>query len=41
MGAGGSVGFDSFTLAGLLIAIAGALMLLLVLEALSGRSHRR
>jgi uncharacterized membrane protein YeaQ/YmgE (transglycosylase-associated protein family) len=34
------VSFQSFTLVGLLIAIAGASLLLLVLEALSGRSRR-
>lgn len=34
------VSFNSFTLTGLLIAIAGASLLLFVLEALSGRSHR-
>lgn len=32
------VSFQSFTLVGLLIAIAGAVLLVLVLEALSGRS---
>ena len=34
------VSFQSFTLGGLLIAIAGASLLLFVLEALSGRSGR-
>jgi uncharacterized membrane protein YeaQ/YmgE (transglycosylase-associated protein family) len=34
------VSFQSFTLVGLIIAIAGASLLLLVLEALSGRSGR-
>lgn len=34
------VSFQSFTLVGLLIAIAGASLLLFVLEALSGRSRR-
>jgi uncharacterized membrane protein YeaQ/YmgE (transglycosylase-associated protein family) len=33
------VSFQSFTLVGLLIAIAGASLLLLILEALSGRSR--
>lgn len=34
------VSFQSFTFVGLLIAIAGASLLLLLLEALTGRSHR-
>jgi len=34
------VSFESFNLVGLLIAIAGASLLLLILEALSGRSGR-
>ncbi len=34
------VSFESFTLSGLLVAILGSSLLLLVLEALSGRSRR-
>lgn len=34
------VSFETFTLRGLLVAIAGACLLLLVLEALQGRSRR-
>jgi uncharacterized membrane protein YeaQ/YmgE (transglycosylase-associated protein family) len=35
------VSFQSFTLVGLLVAIAGASLLLLILEALSGRTRHR
>jgi uncharacterized membrane protein YeaQ/YmgE (transglycosylase-associated protein family) len=35
------VSFQHFTLTGLLVAIAGASLLLLILEALSGRGHSR